>query len=220
ALATKAKPEAKPSPPVESFDTFLARNLRRGPLLLGPAVVFFLIRTTGARAGALMVIAASAFLLPLTVIQPDLGLYALVLNFVNEWDTYYKLQSYVPISLPLLFDVAIALGIWLTPLRRTADVGLEMVQIPLLLLYVALVTLSVLLSSVSVPNLWLSFRTGFLIRPAIFLFVIFIVREPKAIHRVLLTLIIAHVFLMATGLSDIVQKGSAALYRVRATVSA
>ena len=211
ALATKAKPEAKPSPPVESFDTFLARNLRRGPLLLGPAVVFFLIRTTGARAGALMVIAASAFLLPLTVIQPDLGLYALVLNFVNEWDTYYKLQSYVPISLPLLFDVAIALGIWLTPLRRTADVGLEMVQIPLLLLYVALVTLSVLLSSVSVPNLWLSFRTGFLI---------FIVREPKAIHRVLLTLIIAHVFLMATGLSDIVQKGSAALYRVRATVSA
>jgi O-antigen ligase len=220
ALATKATPKAKPSPPLESFDTFLARNFRRWPLLLVPAVIFFLIRTTGARAGALMVIAASAFLLPLTVTQPDLGLYALVLNFVNEWDTYYKLQSYVPISLPLLFDVAIALGIWLTPLRRTADVGLEMVQIPLLLLYVALVTLSVLLSSVSVPNLWLSFRTGFLIRPAIFLFVIFIVREPKAIHRVLLTLIIAHVFLMATGLSDIVQKGSAALYRVRATVSA
>ena len=220
--AALAKARASPGSPSrpESFETFLARNLRRGPTLLIPAFLFMVIRATGARAGAILLIAASAVLVPLTVGRPELGLYALVLNFVNEWDTYYKLQSYLPISLPLLFDVAIAAGIWMTPLRRTADVGLDMIQVRLLLVYVAIVTLSVLVSNVSVPNLWLSFRTSFLIRPVIFLFVIFIVREPKSLHRVLLALFVAHMFLMATGLSDIIQKGAGALYRVRATVSA
>jgi len=214
------KPRGDSAPEVESFDTFLARSVRRAPMLVAPAVAFFLIRATGARAGAVMLLVASIVALPLTMVRPELGLHVLILNFVNEWDTYYKLQSYVPISLPLLFDAAVALGIWMSAARRTADVGLEMVQIPLLFLYVALVTLSVVVSSVSVPNLWLSFRTGFLIRPAIFLLVIFIVREPKTLHRVLLTLIVAHTFLMATGLSDIIQKGDAALYRVRGTVTA
>jgi hypothetical protein len=220
ALATKIPARTQASEPVESFETFLSRNLRRAPALLVPTLVFFVIRGLGARAGAVMLLVASIVMLPLTAVRPELGLHALILNFVNEWDSYYKLQTYVPISMPILFDAAIAIGIWLTAARRTADVGLEMVQIPLLFVYVALVTLSVLVSSVSVPNLWLSFRTGFLIRPIIFLYVIFIVREPKSLYRVLLTLIVAHTFLMATGLSDIIQKGDAALYRVRATVSA
>ena len=221
-VALKAGGISRPpaTEPSESFDSFLARNVRRAPMLVGAAIAFFAIRSLGARAGAVMLIAASAVLLPISVIRPEFGLYALVLNFVNEWDSYYKLQSYIPISLPLLFDVAVALGIWLAPSRRRGDLGLDAVQIPLLFVYVGLVSLSVLTSSVSEPGVWQSFRTGFLIRPTIFLFVILLVRDPTTLYRVLLTLLVAHTFLMATSLSDLLQKGASILYRVRGTVSA
>jgi len=154
----RLKPPPEPAAPIESFDTFLGRNVRRAPLLALPAIAFVLIRATGARAGAVLLIAASAVVLPMTLVRPEVGLYALILNFVNEWDTYYKLQSYLPISLPLLFDVAITLGIVLRPRSRMADLGLNSIQLLLLAIYVVLVTVSVLVSDVSEPRIWTSFR--------------------------------------------------------------
>jgi O-antigen ligase len=220
ALAAKRLAEPTAEPAEESFDAFLARSVRRAPILVGLAIAFLLIRALGARAGAVLLIAGSTVALPLTVLRPEIGLYALVLNFVNEWDSYYHLQSYLPISLPVLFDGAIALGILLQRAGKTRQSGLRSAQVILIGLYVALVTVSVIASDSDVPNLWASFRTGFLIRPIIFLFVIILVHEPKQLHRLLLALLVAHLFLMATGLSDVAQKGASALYRVRGTVTA
>ena len=226
ALAKKLEPQPATAEPSESFESFFVRNVARWPWYVGLAMLFLAIRGLGGRAGALLLIAASVGFLPLSLVRPEFGLYGLVLNFVNEWDTYYKLQSYVPISLPLLFDVAIAVGIARTTARHATRVGLEYPQILLLAVYVALVTLSVIVSPIGPRpgprsvSVWQNFRTGFLIRPTIFLFVIFIVRDSKSLYRILFALVIGHGFLMATGLSDIIQKAGPTLYRVRGTVSA
>ncbi|MGH7898557.1 MAG: O-antigen ligase family protein, partial [Candidatus Binatia bacterium] len=221
ALAVRKSPPAPAREPEDTFDSFFARNVRRAPRLLAVVLAFFFIRALGARAGAVLLIAASAAIWPVAVFRPEIGLYALILNFVNEWDSYYRLQQYVPVSLPILFDAAVGIGILLQlGARRGQRLGLESVQIVLLALYVILVTLGVLVSDVRVPNLWASFRTGFLIRPVTFLFAALLIRDPRSLHRILLALLIAHTLLMTTAMSDFLQKGGETLYRVRGTVTA
>jgi O-antigen ligase len=183
-------------------------------------VVFFLIRGFGVRAGPALLIAASMALIPLSVLRPELGLYALVLTFVNEFDSYYELQQYVPLSLPFLFDIAISLGILMQLVMPGRMPRLDSAQNVLLLFYVVLVVLSVLLSNIPMPpGYWATFRTGFLIRPIFYLFLILLIASPERLHRLLFALLVAHTLLMVSSMSDYLQRGGG-LYRVGGTVSA
>jgi hypothetical protein len=203
----------------ESFDGFMARNSRRAPLLAGVGILFFLLRSLGLRAGAVILFVASAALVPMSLLRPEVGTYALVMNFVNEWDTYYKLQSYLPVSVPILFDVAITVGIFLHAGGRERLPRMSYAQNAFLLFYVVWVTFSVIASNVHYPGLWANFRSGFLIRPILYLFLVTLMRTPRQLHRLLLALMLAQSVLMATAMSDYVQKGMT-MYRVRGSLSA
>ena len=202
----------------ESFEEMLTRNLGRAPLLIGIGLAFVAIRAVGARAGGVLLALASAVLVPVSFVRPDIGAYAMVVNFVNEFDSYYDLRQYTYLSVPILLDAGISVGIYLTVVAARRLPRLAYTQNVMLLVYVLLVCLSVLLSPVAWPNdLWASFRTNFLIRPVFFLFLIVLIRTPDRLQRLLLTWLIAHSLLMAFALSDFVQKDLVA-YRVAATV--
>jgi hypothetical protein len=203
----------------ESFEAFLSRSTRYAPLIGAGLAAFITLRAFGLRAGPILLITLAIPTLPLSMLHPELGLHALVLNFVNEFDAYYHLQEYFPFSLPALLDIAVVIGIYHRFGRARRLPRLRSATTVLLLLYVGWVTLSVLLSDVTVPGLWERFRTGFLIRPVLFLFLIVIVQRPEQLHRLLLVLFVALTMLMAGGLSDFIQKGGSA-YRVRGTLGA
>lgn len=214
-----SQPEAEPpGPPEESFDAFLSRNARRAPLAIGVVIAFFLIRSLGVKPGPVLIFAASAVVLPLSLIRPELGLFALVLNFTNEFDSYYRLQRYVPISLPILFDLAVATGIFLRYAGRRMP-SLGSTQSLLLLGYFLLVCFSLLVSPVDVPIPWGRFRSGFLIRPILYLFLITLIRDRRDLYRLLFVLLLGHTLLMISSSSEYLQKGLR-LYRVRGTIEA
>jgi hypothetical protein len=205
--------------PEESFDAYFARVLRRAPLLLGGAVAFFALRVAGIRPGPILVLVASAMALPLSIVRPEVGLYALIVNFVNELDSYYKFQTVVPVSLPILFDAAVAFGIFRRLGRSGAIPSLAQPANVLVVAYVIWVSLSFVLADVWPPNPWGKFRTGFLIRPVIYFFLILLVRSPRDLFRLLAVLVFAEALLMAGTLPDYLRKGGG-LYRVRGTLGA
>lgn len=204
----------------ESFDSAFARALGRAPFLAAVALAFFLLRTGGFRAGPVLLIVSGIALLPFAFVRPELALYALTLNFVNEFDSYYELQSYFPLSLPILLDLALAAGILLRVALPGRIPRLTYIQNVFLLAYVSLTIVSILSSPVEVPaGYWARFRTGFLIRPVFYLFIVLLVRSSGELHRFLLVFLSAHSLLMLSCLSDYVQKGGA-MYRVTGTLSA
>jgi O-antigen ligase len=204
--------------PAESFEEMLTRHLARAPLLIGVGLAFVAIRAIGARAGSVLLALASVVLVPVSFVRPDVGVYALVFNFVNELDSYYDLQSYTYFSVPILLDVAVSVGIYSTVISVRRLPRLSYTQNVLLLVYMALVCLSILFSSVAWPNsLWANFRTNFLIRPVFFFFLLVLIRTPQRLQRLVLTWLVAHSLLMAFALSDFLQK-NVVVYRVAATV--
>lgn len=203
----------------EPFGDFFARSLRRAPALFAVLVAFVLIRATGARAAAVLLLAAGFAILPLTLLRPELGLYALVVNDVNGFDTYYGFSRYIPVSLPFALDAAIAVAI-LARFGSGRLPRLGYAQNLLIAAYVLLVTLSVAVSPVPTPPAyWTNFQSGFLIRPILYLFVILLVRTPRQLHRFLLVFVAAHAVLMLGSLLDYLQKGGG-LYRVSGTLGA
>ena len=214
------KSVAEPTPERETtFEEFFAGVLRLAPVLIGAAIAFFGLRFFGIRPGPLLVFIAAAVSLPFTLIHPEVGLYALILNFVNELDSYYKLQRILPISLPILFDGAVAFGIARRLTSRHWVPRIDMRQNWLLLAYAVMVILSVIVSDVSQPNLWAKFRSGFLIRPIIYLFMIVLVQTRRDLYRLLVVIFFAESLLMVGAMSDYIQKGGGA-YRVSGTVGA
>jgi O-antigen ligase len=202
----------------ESFEEMLIRNLGRAPLLIGVGLAFVAIRAIGARAGAVLLALSSAVLVPISVVRPEIGAYALIFNNVNELDSYYDLRSYTYFSVPILLDVAISVGIYWTVVAPRRLPRLAYSQTMMLLVYVVLVCLSILFSPVAWPNdLFATFRTSFLIRPILFFFLIVLVRTPDRLQRLVLTWFIAHALLMTFALSDFLQKNLVA-YRVAGTV--
>jgi O-antigen ligase len=202
----------------ESFDAFFARSLRRAPLLFGVVIVFFLLRAVGIRAMPIMLIGSSIPLLPLSLLRPELGLYALVFNFVNEFDAYYSLQQWIPVSLPILFDITVTTGILLRIVAPGRLPRLNYAQNQLLILYVALVVTALVASEVAEPGVWTTFRTRFLIRPIFYLFLVLLVQTPDQLYRLLVVWITAHTLVLMGAMSDFLQKGLA-FYRIQGTLS-
>lgn len=219
-LTSKNSPDGPSFLPEESFDSFFARHLRRAPLLAAVGTAFVILRSIGFRAGAGLIFVAATALIPLSVLRPELGLYALTVNFVNEFDSYYQLQKYVPFSLPILLDLGITMGILLQVVRPGKLPRLDLLQNWLLVVYVLLVSLSLVMSDVAWPaNLWGMFRNTFLIRPIVYVFLVVLVCSPGQLYWILLIFFFAHSLAMAGAMSDFLQKGLA-LYRVRGTLTA